>query len=245
VPIPARIEAEDYVRYLDTTAGNTGGGCDSGDDVDKEPTTDPENGICNVGWTEPGEWLEYDITVAETREFDIILRLAAEQPGKTCRVEIDGVNVSGAIQAPAQGWQTFEDRTVRDVTITEGNHVVRIYMETGLLNINYLVFAMAATADSNLGAEHVETQMTVDGNLTLLIDQWSDWGSWTPSNIVVGFRPVDGAPMDGMSASVASQTTPLSGWWQTLNTPYTHQTEIQIDVNAPSERVIVVQWWAE
>src|SRR5690606_2170604 len=40
VPVPALIEAEDYVRYFDTTPGNQGGGCDTGDDVDKEPTGD-------------------------------------------------------------------------------------------------------------------------------------------------------------------------------------------------------------
>src|SRR5690606_18304841 len=35
VLVPALIEAEDYVRYHDTTAGNEGGGCETGDDVDK------------------------------------------------------------------------------------------------------------------------------------------------------------------------------------------------------------------
>ncbi len=142
--IPARIEAEDYVRYYDTTPGNTGGGCYTGDDVDKEPTAD-NGGVCNVGWIAAGEWLEYDVTVAATQAFDITTRLAANGSGKSCRIEVDGVNVTGPLWAPARGWQTFEDRTVTGVTIGAGDHVVRIYMNTDYLNINYIEFESAAT----------------------------------------------------------------------------------------------------
>ena len=143
ISIPARIEAEDYVRYYDTTPGNSGGGCHTGDDVDKEPTSD-NDGVCNVGWIAAGEWLEYDITVAATRAFDITARLAANNWGKSCRIEIDGVDVTGTLWAPGRGWQTFEDRTATGVIIGAGDHVVRVYMYTDYLNINYIEFQPSA-----------------------------------------------------------------------------------------------------
>ncbi len=242
VLIPALIEAEDYVRYYDTTPGNTGEGCDTEDDVDKEITGDSAGGGCNVGWTEGGEWLEYDIAAAETGVFDITLRLASELQGRSCRVEIDGVDVSGSVVAPALGWQTYEDRVVENVTITQGEHVVRVTMETGLLNINYLVFSEAA-ADGNLGPEHTTTVVVVDGDALLTIDQWPE--GWTPGEIAVGFSPVDGEVMDGMSVTMGGQTTPLGGWWQQVNVPYTGQDEILIALHAPTEREITVQWWAQ
>jgi hypothetical protein len=87
VLIPSRIEAESYVRFLDSTTGNSGNACRT-DNVDVQTTTDPNGGVCNIGWTTAGEWLEYDVRVATTRTFSIVARLAAattSRPSKTAR----------------------------------------------------------------------------------------------------------------------------------------------------------------
>jgi hypothetical protein len=143
VAIPSRIEAEDYVRFYDTTSGNEGGGCDTGDDVDKETTGDSAGGGCNVGWTDAGEWLEYDVTVETTETFDITARVASEMSGKSVRVEIDGVDVTGAMSVPSNGWQSYEDVVAANITIGAGDHVVRLYMITNYVNVNYLDFELA------------------------------------------------------------------------------------------------------
>jgi len=64
VAIPARIEAEDYTRFIDTSSGNFGDAVCSHTDVDAQLTSDPTGGHCNIGWTAPGEWLEYNVTTA-------------------------------------------------------------------------------------------------------------------------------------------------------------------------------------
>ena len=245
VTIPALIEAEDYVRYYDTTPGNTGGGCDTGDDVDKEITGDVAGGNCNVGWAEPGEWLEYDIHAGTTQIFDITLRLASAVSDKSCRIEIDGVDMSGSVTAPNDGWQTYEDRVIRHVAVAQGNHVVRVYMETDSININYIEFAPASPLDIDvdLGTEHTTTSIVVDGSLILGITDRPDWG-WTPGSIVVGFSSIDGLPLDGMSVTVDGETRALSGWWQQLTIPYTHQDRILLELNSAEERTVSVQWWA-
>lgn len=130
------IEAEDYDSYYDTTPGNTGGACYTGDDVDKEVTGDTQGGGCNVGWTAAGEWLEYGISIPTTQTYDIGVRVAADSAGKTLRLEVDGVDVSGPIEAPANGWQSYEDRVVRDVSLSAASHVLRVVFDTGLLNLN-------------------------------------------------------------------------------------------------------------
>src|SRR4051794_7192997 len=58
VALPARIEAENYERFFETTpATNAGGQCDRADGVDKGLAQDPNGGNCNIGWTAAGEWL--------------------------------------------------------------------------------------------------------------------------------------------------------------------------------------------
>src|SRR5690606_16721228 len=133
--LPARIEAEDFERFQDSDTINQGN-CGTGP-VDREQTQDLGGG-CNVGWTAAGEWLEYDVYVGQTSSFDLVLRVASAQAGRTARVEIDGQNVSGSIVSPSSGWQSFEDRTVEGVPLSVGTHTVRVVFETGYLNLNYI-----------------------------------------------------------------------------------------------------------
>ena len=133
--LPARIEAEDFERFQDSDTINQGN-CGTGP-VDREQTQDLGGG-CNVGWTAAGEWLEYDVYVGQTSSFDLVLRVASAQAGRTARVEIDGQNVSGSIVSPSSGWQSFEDRAVEGVPLSVGTHTVRVVFETGYLNLNYI-----------------------------------------------------------------------------------------------------------
>jgi hypothetical protein len=141
VALPARIQAESYVRYFDTTAGNTGGACGAGD-VDKEATAD-NGGVCNVGWTQPGEWLEYDVSVATAQNLKLVARAASGAASATFHIELDGVNVSGALNAASGGWQTFVDRVVPSVAFSAGNHVLRVVFDAADVNLNYLDIALA------------------------------------------------------------------------------------------------------
>ncbi len=72
-----RIEAEDYktgnngVEFFDTSRNNFGGG-DRQDDVDIEVTWDTRGGY-NLAWIEAGEYLTYDVNIAETGSYDLVL----------------------------------------------------------------------------------------------------------------------------------------------------------------------------
>ena len=131
----ARVEAESFQRFYDTDTAHSGN-CGTGP-VDAEVTSDPAGGGCHVGWTTAGEWLEYDLNVAEGGNHTFTLRLASGQTNRTLHLEVDGVNVSGVISAPASGWQSFADRTVANVPLTTGQHVVRVVFDTGAVNFNY------------------------------------------------------------------------------------------------------------
>ncbi|MBA3709540.1 MAG: carbohydrate-binding protein [Planctomycetes bacterium] len=144
IALPARVQAEDYVRAYDTSTGNSGGQYRSGD-VDIEPCSDAGGGY-NVGWTAAGEWLEYDVSVATAGSFDLTARLASAVAGtKTVRVLIDGSDVSGAMSfTEASGWQAWQSVVAPGVSLSAGAHTLRIALTTGGLNVNFLDVVRAA-----------------------------------------------------------------------------------------------------
>jgi hypothetical protein len=136
VTIPARIEAESFVGFFDSTDAHNGN-CGSGP-VDAQTTAD-EGGGCNVGWTTAGEWLEYEVNSTSSSRVALNLRLAANAAGKRVEVHLDGSPI-GVVTVPANGWQSFSTMSINDVAIDAGNHVVRVAFVDGGINFNWLEF---------------------------------------------------------------------------------------------------------
>jgi hypothetical protein len=146
--IPGLIDAENFdeggegVAYHDSTVGNAGGKYRT-TDVDIESTSDIGGGY-SIGYVVAGEWLKYTTAVASSGTYAIELRVASSGAGGTCHVEVDGVNVTGAIAVPnTSGWQSWQSVTVSGVALTAGQHVVRLAFDTNgatgfVGNVNYL-----------------------------------------------------------------------------------------------------------
>ncbi len=149
-PIPGRIEAEDYdlggegVSFHEAnTSGNQGAATYRNDEVDIEATQDTE-GAYNVGYILNGEWLEYTVNVSATGKYDLSIRLATDGAGKTMHAEIDGQNITGAITIPnTAGFQTWQTVTVPNLSLTAGNHTLRLAFDADYFNINYIKFDKA------------------------------------------------------------------------------------------------------
>jgi hypothetical protein len=139
VTLPARIEAENYDRYFDTSAGNAGAdaACQSGTDVDLQITTDTGGG-CNVGWTSAGEWLEYDVNSPTARNYTLNVRMAAYDAGKLVRVYVDNIDYGTLSPPGSQNWQGFGDQIMGGINLSQGNHIIRLYFQTAEVNVNWL-----------------------------------------------------------------------------------------------------------
>jgi beta-glucanase (GH16 family) len=175
-PLPYRIEAEDFARYSDTTPGNIGGAYRN-TDVDIEAvTSDPTGGQYHVGWTDVGEWLEYDVRVAADATFDLTLRVASLIQNRVFHVEIDGDDATGPLTVPANGWQTFEDLDVPDVFLTAGAHVVRLVFDTPQINVNYFVFS--SSGESNVPPACTPTTRTYEAETMSATTGGSAPGGW-------------------------------------------------------------------
>ncbi len=144
--LTSTIQAEDFdlggegVGYHDLETANQGLSYRTAEGVDIQSTTDASGGF-NVGWVTAGEWLVYTTSSASTRAYTVNLRVAS-MAAQTLHVEVDGVNVSGAIAVPnTAAWQTFSTVSkVLTTNVTAGNHLVRVVFDTGGVNLNWLSF---------------------------------------------------------------------------------------------------------
>ncbi len=167
--LPGRIEAENFngggegIGYHDLTSGNTGGAFRLGEDVDIEATGDSD-GLYNVGWIDAGEWIEFDINAtASSGEYELDFRLASPSGAGSLHVEIDGVNITGTVNAPnTGGWQSYATVSV-PASISPGSHSLRIVFESAGLNINYLEGREVAGTDCTGGPENGDYTYSVSG----------------------------------------------------------------------------------
>jgi thermitase len=174
--LPGRIQAEDYkaggegVGYHDLTAGNSGGAYKN-DNVDIQATTDAGGGY-NVGWTQAGEWLAYNVNVQESGTYKFTARLASGVAGtKTLTASIDGAAVATFSTTTAAGWQSWINVVIPSVSLTAGNHQLRLTLGSANLNLNYLDVEkiINLTPVANAGADQKIEEgslVTLDGRLS-------------------------------------------------------------------------------
>lgn len=118
--IPARIEAEASHRR-------------SG--FQHEPTDDVD-GYVNLGWTEAGDWLEYEITVPADGSYLFKIRAASSANDKQLVIYIDDqllltkdiLNTGGE-----QTWQTFSS----EVALVAGQYTLKVEAVTDGFNLNW------------------------------------------------------------------------------------------------------------
>jgi len=106
----------------------------SNGDTQSNPVEIEGNGT-NLGYTNPGEWLQYTVDVADAGDYQLEVQVA--RPGASSfHIEVDGANVTGTINFPATGgWGSYiwcsspADRMT--LNLTEGRHKIKYYFEGG------------------------------------------------------------------------------------------------------------------
>lgn len=133
--IPGVVQAEDFdnggegVAYHDLMPGNAGNQYRTSD-VDVRALQSAGGGFA-VFNAYAGEWLEYTVNIATAGTYDVNVSVAARYEGGTFHLEVDGVNVTGALRVPATGsWQTFQPLTRSGVNLPAGTHVLKLVFDT-------------------------------------------------------------------------------------------------------------------
>lgn len=140
ITIAGKIEAEDYADMFG---------------VGKENTNDIGAGE-NLGWIDANDWMEYDINVTRTTNFDFNFRSASETAGGSIAIEVDGNEVVSSVQLPVTGtWQTWKSTVSKNIPLSKGTHKLKIKVLTGGFNLNYIEVTENTTQQNFLHAEGI------------------------------------------------------------------------------------------
>jgi hypothetical protein len=107
--------------------------------VDLEASTE---GLTNVGWFDPGDWLEYDVNLPTAGTYRMSYRIASpDGAGSFQLTSPDMSQVYGAVDSltPSGGWQSWYTDSM-DVTLPAGPQTIRINISDGGWNLAWLCF---------------------------------------------------------------------------------------------------------
>jgi endonuclease/exonuclease/phosphatase family metal-dependent hydrolase len=154
VSLPGRVQAEDFdagvdgVSYHDSTPGNAGGAY-------RQTDVDIENcsaGGYDVGWIEPGEWLNYSVNVTTAGAYTVLLRVASPSGG-SLHLGFNGPSaVWKSVAVPATGgWQAWTTVSV-PVTLAAGQQLMTLSFDTAGFNLDYADVSAGSTPTAGTGS---------------------------------------------------------------------------------------------
>jgi hypothetical protein len=176
--VPGTVEAEQFdnggegIAYHDTSSGNSGGAFRS-TNVDLESAS---SGGYNIGWIDPGEWVQYSVNVATAGSYTVQFRVAAAGNGGTFHLEMNGASVTGTLTIPnTGGWQNWQTLT-QTVTLGAGSQSARLVFDSASAGIvgnidRFQFLAMAATPPPPSSGSTIT--VPAGGNLQAAIDSAS------------------------------------------------------------------------
>lgn len=137
--------------YHDLDEENQGGGPRQDEGVD----TEYNDGGSNVGWIDAGEWLKYTVEVAESKLYDVNIRVASENDGTRGPLTITSNNNESLIfsSIPNTGsWSSFETISGQ-IYLSEEDTEVTIDVGEGGYNIGKIKFGVPVLLNPNKAIE--------------------------------------------------------------------------------------------
>ena len=187
--LPGTIEAGHYdtyeggsgqgVSYVDVSSGNEGN-FRTDEAVDVLQTTAEG---ATVGWISGGEWLEYTIDVDKPGYYEMDFRYASDNQGSRgpFYLTLDGNRITEDISVPfTNGWETWASKSISDIPISSGSHILRVAFKGGEFNLGKMNFTFSSDLDySQPIAEAGENAVVVLPDNSITID---GSGSTDPDN---------------------------------------------------------------
>ncbi len=122
--LPARVQAEDFAvnfGMVSETCTDTGGGL-------------------NMGYANPGDYLDYRVHVPNAGNYTINFRVATIRASSQLTVMVESGNTFSEVGTltitPTGGWQTWATLPL-NVTLPQGRYTLRLFIRSGEFNINW------------------------------------------------------------------------------------------------------------
>ena len=152
-PVGIAFQDNDVANYQVSTGNYTAwnqGWAYRNDGVDIQVTEDNVNtNGYNVGWLGTGEWLQYDVAVAETALYDVHVRIAGNGTEGAFHLSVGDAAITANVAVPFTGdWQTWQTVIVQDVVLTTEDQKLRFYVDQDGYNLNSLEFIQQGASSS-------------------------------------------------------------------------------------------------
>jgi Carbohydrate binding module (family 6) len=159
--VPGTIPASDFdnggegVAYHDLTPGNLSGSTYRTSDVDMYDTS--------VTRLQAGEWLEYTVNVGATANtYAIVAQVGNDSAGGALHVEVDGADVTGTLAVPnTTYWNSWTSAIKTGVSLTAGQHVLRVAVDGDFMGLQSLRVVNTATAQTPYGGSPLALPGTI------------------------------------------------------------------------------------
>jgi alpha-glucosidase len=200
VALPGTLPATQYSAYSDVDSGSN----NLMPGPDKETCSE---GGQNIGYINPGEWLEFDVTVSENIILSATARVASPGGSPVLDLLADGTKVASCSTSSSGDWQSWKDAAFdNQITLMAGTHKLRVVFNDSGFNFQKLTFTktgtlhmltvLPATASFDFSGGAQSIQVTCDTN----------WSS-TSSAAWLTVSPTSGTG----NATVAAQAAANSG----------------------------------
>ncbi|QBY04482.1 carbohydrate-binding protein [Thalassotalea sp. HSM 43] len=176
------------VAYHDIDDENWGGAYRWDVGVDIEAS----NGFTNVGWIDPGEWLNYTIDVQAAGDYVLTMSVASAQNDGQFHIEMDGVDVTGPVITPNTGaWNSYQDMQVT-VSLNAGVQEFRMVSAGGFNLISF---------DLQPGTVTPPTEGTESSVNNITMTSSSGNGGRVTAYATVTVVDDQGTPLEGITVS--------------------------------------------
>jgi len=163
VALPGLVEAANYdtggqgVAY-NVTATNGSANSYRADGVDLETTADtsgtsPAGGAYDMGWTTPGQWFDYTVSVPTAGTYSVAFRLASPY-GITDALHIanaSGANLTGSVAVPNTGGYETWTTVTASLILPAGTQTLTVMQDTNGWNFHNMAFTLTSSGGGGGG----------------------------------------------------------------------------------------------
>lgn len=147
-----------------------------------------------LGYTEPGEWLEYTVTFDTDGAYSFFANVSAGNEGSSLNLYVDDALVIEELAIPQTGeenWDTYEKVGAQIAKISRGEHVVKLEVVGGYFNIDYLTFVAGANAEDpepnpGVGGGANEDPSAIAGELHLNVNKLGQYDVFDMQGVYIG-----------------------------------------------------------
>lgn len=168
-PVELKFETEDCDNYGGAAGGNGQTNYYRNGNIAIETTSDVGGGY-DVGWIQPGEWLEWEQVPMQGSHVHLQVRVASPNSNSQLHFVIDGTNYPEMLIPNTGGYQTWEtlDSGTAYQFAKGSTHTVMLVCDTGGFNINYWQYHDVIPIGANINLQSKASSKWVSASNTTL-----------------------------------------------------------------------------